>query len=136
MINALLTKIVGSKNERTLKRLRPQVERINAIEPRVATLSDEDLRGKKGEFLAAIMLYAESVGIDRAHVEETNVALIALEHDEALDASEYALALWQQTVQSPLQELADYHASGLKPEDVARLVQAASLVGVAVGVNR
>ncbi len=54
MINALLTKIVGSKNERTLKRLRPRVEQINAIEPRVAALSDEDLRAKKGEFLGRI----------------------------------------------------------------------------------
>jgi preprotein translocase subunit SecA len=52
MINALLTKIVGSKNERTLKRLRPQVERINALEPRMAALSDQDLRAKKEEFLA------------------------------------------------------------------------------------
>jgi preprotein translocase subunit SecA len=50
MINALLTKIVGSKNERTLKRLRPIVERINALEPAVQALSDDDLRGKKAEF--------------------------------------------------------------------------------------
>jgi preprotein translocase subunit SecA len=52
MINALLTKIVGSKNERTLKRLRPQVDRISAMEPRMAALSDQDLRAKKEEFLA------------------------------------------------------------------------------------
>ncbi len=50
MINALLTKIVGSKNERTLKRLRPSVERINALEPSIARLSDDELRAKKGEF--------------------------------------------------------------------------------------
>jgi preprotein translocase subunit SecA len=54
MINALLTKIVGSRNERTLKRLRPQVDRINAIEPKMAALSDADLRAKKEEFLARI----------------------------------------------------------------------------------
>ncbi len=54
MINALLTRIVGSKNERTLKRLQPIVERINANEPRVAALSDEDLRAKKQEFRARI----------------------------------------------------------------------------------
>jgi preprotein translocase subunit SecA len=54
MINALLTKIVGSKNERTLKRLRPQVDTINAIEPKMAALSDAELRAKKEEFLARI----------------------------------------------------------------------------------
>src|SRR5262245_18626641 len=50
MINALLTKIVGSKNERTLKRIRPVVETINALEPRTKELSDDALRRKKDEF--------------------------------------------------------------------------------------
>ena len=54
MISALLTKIVGSKNERTLKRLRPIVEKINAQEPQVAGLSDEALRGKQEEFRARL----------------------------------------------------------------------------------
>src|SRR3979409_1714440 len=61
MINALLTKIVGSKNERTLKRLQPSVGRINAIEPQVAALSDEALRAKKGEFVARL---AQGAGLD------------------------------------------------------------------------
>ncbi|HJQ99755.1 MAG TPA: hypothetical protein VJ826_15680, partial [Candidatus Polarisedimenticolaceae bacterium] len=50
MINAILTKIVGSKNERTLKRIRPLVETINGLEPKVQALGDEDLRRKKIEF--------------------------------------------------------------------------------------
>jgi preprotein translocase subunit SecA len=50
MINALLTKIVGSKNERTLKRLRPMVATISALEPKIQALSDEELRRKKDEF--------------------------------------------------------------------------------------
>ena len=54
MISALLTKIVGSKNERTLKRLRPIVETINALEPEVSALSDEALRAKKEEFLGRL----------------------------------------------------------------------------------
>ncbi len=50
MINAILTRIVGSKNERTLKRLRPLVERINALEPAARALSEDGLRDKRGEF--------------------------------------------------------------------------------------
>jgi len=50
MINAILTKIVGSKNERTLKRLRPMLVGINALEPRLQALSDDDLSRKKVEF--------------------------------------------------------------------------------------
>ena len=50
MINALLTKIMGSKNERTMKRLGPLVEQINELEPATRALSDEALRAKRGEF--------------------------------------------------------------------------------------
>jgi preprotein translocase subunit SecA len=49
MLNALLTKVVGSKNERTLKRLRPVIEQINALEPKVQGLSDQALRDKRAE---------------------------------------------------------------------------------------
>ena len=54
MINAILTKIVGSKNERTLKSLRPIVEQITALEPQIQTLTDEGLRAKKDEFKARL----------------------------------------------------------------------------------
>jgi len=46
MIGALLKKVVGSKNERELKRLQPLVDRINALEPQVSALSDQALAGK------------------------------------------------------------------------------------------
>jgi preprotein translocase subunit SecA len=50
MINALLKKIVGSKNERELKRMRPSVERINSLETAMIALSDEELAAKTIEF--------------------------------------------------------------------------------------
>jgi preprotein translocase subunit SecA len=50
MFGALIKKFVGSKNERELKRLWPAVERINLLEPEMAKLSDEALRGKTFEF--------------------------------------------------------------------------------------
>jgi len=50
MINAILTRIIGSKNERTLKKLWPVVAEINALEPRTQALSDAELRAKKDEF--------------------------------------------------------------------------------------
>jgi len=46
MINWILKKIVGSKNQRDLKRLRPTVERINQLEEEYRALSDDDLRAK------------------------------------------------------------------------------------------
>ena len=45
-----LTKIFGSRNDRLLKTYRKTVERINAMEGQLASLSDEQLRGKTDEF--------------------------------------------------------------------------------------
>ncbi|MFN3504751.1 MAG: preprotein translocase subunit SecA [Caldimicrobium sp.] len=50
MITQLLAKIVGTKNERELKKLRPIVERINALEPQIQKLSDYELSQKTFEF--------------------------------------------------------------------------------------
>ncbi len=50
MINTLLGKVFGTKNERELKRLMPQVEAINVLEPQMKQLSDEQLRAKTDEF--------------------------------------------------------------------------------------
>jgi preprotein translocase subunit SecA len=50
LINTLLGKVFGTKNERELKRLMPQVEAISALEPQMQALSDDQLRAKTDEF--------------------------------------------------------------------------------------
>jgi preprotein translocase subunit SecA len=50
MIGQLLAKVIGTQNERELKRLRPLVADINALEPSIQPLTDEQLRGKTDEF--------------------------------------------------------------------------------------
>ena len=50
MIGSLIKKIVGSKNERELKRIQPLVEQINQLEPKISPLSDDQLRAKTSEF--------------------------------------------------------------------------------------
>ena len=42
-LNKMLAKVFGSSNEREVKRLRPLVERVNALEDQVKKLSDEEL---------------------------------------------------------------------------------------------
>ena len=49
MIQGLLTKIFGSRNERVLKQYRKAVAEINALEPAISALSDEALRGRTVE---------------------------------------------------------------------------------------
>ena len=50
MIGSLIKKIIGSKNERELKRIQPIARRINQIEPQILPLNDEQLRAKTPEF--------------------------------------------------------------------------------------
>jgi preprotein translocase subunit SecA len=57
----ILTKIFGTANERLLKRLRPIVIEINAMEPDVKKLSDEELKAKTVEFRARIAARLEGI---------------------------------------------------------------------------
>src|SRR5262245_9732560 len=50
MINTLLAKVIGTQNERELKKLRPLVGRINELEPSIKELSDAGIREKTIEF--------------------------------------------------------------------------------------
>lgn len=46
----LLTKMFGSRNDRLLKQMRKEVKKINALEPVIEALSDEELKAKTVEF--------------------------------------------------------------------------------------
>ena len=50
MISKILPKIFGTKNEREVKRLLPIVQQINALEPQMQQLSNDELRAKTDEF--------------------------------------------------------------------------------------
>ena len=50
MISGLLKKIFGSRNDRLIKQYSQTVKRINAFEPALQALSDEQLRAKTDEF--------------------------------------------------------------------------------------
>jgi preprotein translocase subunit SecA len=50
LINQLLGKVFGTKNERVVKSLTPNVQAINALESQIQKLSDAELRAKTDEF--------------------------------------------------------------------------------------
>jgi preprotein translocase subunit SecA len=54
VINAVVSKVFGTSNERAVKRLMPIVQQVNAIEESVKSLTDEQLRDKTAEFRARI----------------------------------------------------------------------------------
>jgi preprotein translocase subunit SecA len=53
MLN-ILKKIIGTKNEREIKRISSVVEQICALEPAVMSLTDTDLQAKTAEFRTRI----------------------------------------------------------------------------------
>ncbi|MFN3920969.1 MAG: preprotein translocase subunit SecA, partial [Caldimicrobium sp.] len=83
MITQLITKIVGTKNERELKKLRPIVERINSLEGQIQKLSDSELSRKTFEFKERL---AKGEGLDSllpeafAVVRETSRRVLGLRH--------------------------------------------------------
>ncbi|MBV1840247.1 preprotein translocase subunit SecA [Photobacterium ganghwense] len=50
MLSKLLTKVIGSRNDRTLRRMRKIVDQINKLEPQFESLQDEELKAKTVEF--------------------------------------------------------------------------------------
>ncbi len=54
MISKLITKVFGSRNDRTLRRLRKVVNEINQLEPQFETLSDDELKAKTAQYRARL----------------------------------------------------------------------------------
>ena len=50
IVDTLLAKVIGTANDRELKRIRPFVAEISAKEPEIQSLTDEQLRSKTAEF--------------------------------------------------------------------------------------
>src|SRR5687767_2782109 len=66
MIGQLLAKVIGTQNEREIKRLRPLVAEITALEPTIQKLTDEQLREKTVEFRKRI---ADGASLDDLLIE-------------------------------------------------------------------
>ena len=62
MLNNLLTQVLGSKNDRLLKKLQPIVAQINGFEPAIKKLSDDELENLTDEQIWAM---AEAQATDR-----------------------------------------------------------------------
>jgi preprotein translocase subunit SecA len=66
MIGQLLAKVIGTQNEREIKRLRPLVAEITALEPTIQKLTDEQLREKTVEFRKRV---ADGTSLDDLLIE-------------------------------------------------------------------
>ncbi|MBA2710607.1 MAG: preprotein translocase subunit SecA [Tatlockia sp.] len=83
MLNTLMKKMFGSRNERTLRRMEKTVLAINAFEPQMKALTDQELAAKTEHYKAR---YAEGETLDEllaeafALVREVSVRTLGLRH--------------------------------------------------------
>ncbi|AXK70974.1 preprotein translocase subunit SecA [Lysobacter sp. TY2-98] len=83
MLNSLLTRVFGSRNERLLRQLQRSVDKINALEPQIQKLSDEELKAKTPEFQQRI---ANGESLDKilpeafAVCREASVRVLGMRH--------------------------------------------------------
>lgn len=83
MLNKLITKIVGSRNDRLVKKMGREVQQINDLEPSLQGLSDDELKGKTQEFRDRL---EQGEALDKllpeafAVVREASVRTLGLRH--------------------------------------------------------
>jgi preprotein translocase subunit SecA len=72
MFNKVLSSIFGTKHERDIKKMMPVVEQINALEPEMAKLSDDQLRERTAQFRERLKPFVEALREVKAapHSEE------------------------------------------------------------------
>ncbi len=84
LINYAIAKVFGTKNERELKRLRPNVEAISALEPAMKALSDDQLRAKTDEFRQRIKQRLDQI-TDEPDADPDRVKQLEDERRQALN---------------------------------------------------
>jgi len=70
LINTLIGKVFGTKNERVVKSMMPKVAAINALEPQMQKLTDDELRAKTDQFRQRIQERLSRVNDDAAAPQE------------------------------------------------------------------
>jgi preprotein translocase subunit SecA len=70
LIGKLLSKVIGTTNERELKRLWPIVGEVNVLEPQMQKLSDAELRAKTEEFRQRVRESIQRAAPNEVQAEE------------------------------------------------------------------
>jgi preprotein translocase subunit SecA len=84
MIQTILKKIFGSRNDRLLRQYMRQVREINALEPQMQRLTDAELRAKTDEFRARIRERVARAADGGPDAEQARAAALQQALDELL----------------------------------------------------
>ena len=113
---SFIKKIVGTKNDREIKRIRPYVEEINKWEDEFKGLTDDQLRAKTEQFKKRI---AEATATLRSELEEANGEAAAADAEQREEQKTQSEALDKQ-----LREAEEQVLQELLPEAFAAVREA------------
>ena len=88
-----IKKVVGTKNEREIKRLRPLVELVNALEPEYQQLTDDELRAKTEQFKNRLQ---ESTAVLRKELGEAEAGFASVDAEQREEHQERVAELDKQ----------------------------------------
>ena len=77
--NNFLKKLFGNKSQRDMKEIQPFVDKINAVYPEVAALSNDELRGRTQAIMASLQ---DAVKEDREQIKSLKDNIESLDFDE------------------------------------------------------
>lgn len=131
-------RIDGERYQKQLARvdeeLALQRAKLRQLRAEWRSLSEATVQLREGSVENALQKYTEAWTGARIPLTATEWKLIGLTHDRALDQSEAALAQWDALVRTPLQALVTSAGSGLKPDEIARLLSVIEMGALTVGV--
>src|SRR4051794_12953959 len=81
MIDKVLTSIFGSKHERDVKKILPIVAQINALEPEVSKLTDDELRARTAAFRERLKPAVEALDAAKKEVPRDEVVIRTAKED-------------------------------------------------------
>jgi hypothetical protein len=84
----------------------------------------------------AVIRYLAAKVLEDAELPTFEVKLADRYYHSSINYSEIGLHARNDLIRAPLQEITTYHEGGIRKEDIAALLQALGVAGVAVGVNR
>jgi hypothetical protein len=138
VMEAQRLRIEGDRYRRQLGRVDEELElqraKLRRLRSEWDLLSEATSQLNDGNTDVALQKYTEAWTGGRIPLTATEWKLIGLTHERALDQSEAALAQWDGLVRVPLEALVASAGSGLKPDEIARLLQTLEMSALAAGV--
>ena len=83
-----------------------------------------------------VVRYLAAKLIEEVDIPAFDIKLADRHYARSVDLSSIALEARNDLIRAPLQEITAYHEGGIRTEEIAALLQALSMAGIAVGVNK